>query len=270
MTDTLELAAFHLMAGEVDEALDVLSARLDVTPDDDEARRLRAQTYTAQNTADSLRAALKDTDLLREWTPEDYLRLAVLNERLDDLPRAAGTMESAVRAYPDEIRLRQRWMEAAFKAGDLQMAHRAVQGVPDDWRMLEQAADLTAGYATAVSADELLPQAAALYDAALHLMPDGDWSMPFRARILLARAGLYLRLNLPDEVSRDAEAAAALIPSEPACGFYSGWALVKRGSTAEGLRRVRAALKPASETVRGVLMEIISGDPDFQALSGKI
>jgi tetratricopeptide (TPR) repeat protein len=270
MTDPIELATFHLMAGEVDDALDVLTGRLDAAPDDDDARRLRAQTYTAQNTPDSLRAALKDTDLLAEWTPDDYLRLAVLNERLDDLPRAAGTLESAVRAYPDEMRLRQRWMEAAFKAGDLQMAHRAVQGVPDDWRMLEQAADLTAGYAAAASASELLPQSVALYDAALALMPSGGWSDPFRARILLARAGVYLRLNLPDEVGSDAEAAAALIPSEPACGFYAGWSLVKRGSTREGLRRVKTALKGASDTVREALLEIISGDEDFRDLAGAL
>ncbi len=270
MTDPIELATFHQLAGEIDDALAALTARLDAAPDDDDARRLRAQTYTAQNTPDSLRAALRDTDLLAEWTPEDYLRLAVLNERLDDLPRAAGTLESAVRAYPDEIRLRQRWMEAAFKAGDLQMAHRAVHGVPDDWRMLEQAADLTAGYAAAASASELLPQALALYDAALALMPSGDWSNPFRARILLARAGVYLRLNLPDEVGRDAEAAAALIPTEPACGFYAGWSLVKRGSTGEGLRRVKTALRSASDTVREALLETISGDEDFRDLAGVV
>ena len=99
-------------------------------------------------------------------------------------------------------------------------------------------------------------------------MPSGEWSNPFRARILLARAGVYLRLNLPDEVGRDADAAADLIPTEPACGFYAGWSLVKRGSTAEGLRRVKIALKAASETVHAAMLETISGDEDFRDLAG--
>src|SRR5687768_4800982 len=112
MTDAVELATFHLLAGEVADALAVLTARLDAAPNDADARRLRAQTFTAQNTPDSLRAALKDTDALPELTPDDYMRLAVISERLHDLPRAAGTLQSAVRAYPDHARLRQRWMEA--------------------------------------------------------------------------------------------------------------------------------------------------------------
>ncbi|MBK8136425.1 MAG: hypothetical protein IPK52_11390 [Chloroflexi bacterium] len=265
MPDAVELATFHLLAGEVEDALAALTVRLGAAPDDSAARRLRAETYTAQNTSESLRAALKDSMAIKAPTPDDDLRVAVIYERLGDLPRAAAALETAVRIYPDNLRLRQRWMEIAFKTGNLSMAREAVQGVADDWRMLEQAADLTVGYASATGEDdELLTQAVALYDHALRELPSGEWNRPFRARLFLARAGVYLRLNMPDEVAHDADSAAKLIPSEPACHFYVGWSLVKRGSIAEGLARVKRALRSASEPVRDALWETISRDEDFQ------
>jgi tetratricopeptide (TPR) repeat protein len=267
MNDAVELATMHLLAGELDDALAALTARLDEKPDDAEARRLRAQIYTAQNTPDSLQAALKDTDALPELNADDYLRLALLFERLGEPARAAGTLASAVRVLPDDVRLRQRWMEAAFAAGDLNAARAAVQGIPDDWRLLEDAADLTARYAETTATDELFAQADVLYDAALAGLPVGEWSMPFRARILLARAGVNLRLNLPDEVERDARAAYALIPTEPACGFYIGWSLVKRGQREDGLARVARALKSASELVREALWRTIARDLDFEEIA---
>lgn len=265
MPDAVELAAFHLLAGEIDDALAALNTRLEAVPDDVAARRLRAETYTAQNTPDSLHAALRDGLAIKDPTPDDDLRTAVIYERLNDLTRAAASLESAVRVYPDNLRLRQRWMQVAFKSGDLAAAHRAVQGVPDDWRMLEQAADLTVDYASATGEDEeLLAQAVVLYDRALRELPSGEWNRPFRARLLLARAGVHLRLNMPDEVNQDADSAAELIPTEPACHFYAGWSLVKRGSLVDGLARVNRALRSASEPVRDSLWKLIAHDEDFR------
>lgn len=265
--DPVELATFHLLAGELDDALAVLTERLGSAPDDYAARRLRAEIYSTQNTPDSLRASLDDLARLAQDAapqPDDALLTALVYERLGDLKRAAASLAQAVAAHPDHLRLRQRWMELAFKTGDLTMAQRAVQNVPDDWRLLELAADLTTQYALSTGEDDdLLMQADLLYEMALRGLPSGDWGRPFKARILLARAGVNQRLNRPDEVARDAEAAAALIPSEPAVHFYAGWALVKRGSSAAGLARVKRALRAASEPVRDALWQSIARDEDF-------
>lgn len=268
MNDAVELATFHLLAGEINDALVALDARLENAPEDDAARRLRAEIYTTRNTPETLADALADLARLDERTPEDGLHIALIFERMGDLPRAIQTLAETSAAAPEHLRVRQRWMELAFKSGDLETARLAVRGLPDDWRMLELAGDLTARYAEATGEDDdLLTQADALYEMALQSLPSGHWNSPFRARILLARASVNLRLNLPDEVAHYAELAGALIPTEPAYHFYIGWSLVKRGSGAQGFARVQRALKAASEPVYEALWETIAGDEDFQNLS---
>ncbi len=244
----------------------MLDTALTADPHDADARRLRAETLTALSTPQSLKAALADFAALLDPTADDALLVALVHERLDNPGAALDTLERAVAQWPGHPRLRQRFMEAAFKAGDLPKAQQAVRGLPDDWRMLEYAADLTAAFADAPGADDLLAGADDLYTMALVSLPEADWTRPFRARIVLARAGVNLRRCLPDEVAQDATTAAALIPSEPAAGFFLGWSLVKRGSVADGLAKVRAALRAASEPVRDLLWRTIAHDADFQDL----
>ncbi len=266
MSDAADQAAALLHDGDFNAALDVLDSALAADPDDRDARRLRAETLTARSTPQSLKAALADFDALPDLTADDALLITLAHERLDDPEAALDHLERAVERWPGHARLRLRLMEAAFKAGDLPKAQRAVRGLSDDWRMLEYAADLTAAFADAPGADDLLAEADDLYTMALVSLPEADWTRPFRARIVLARAGVNLRRYLPDEVARDAATAAALIPSEPAAGFFLGWSLVKRGSVTDGLAKVRAALSAASEPVRDLLWRTIAHDVDFQDL----
>lgn len=174
MSDAADQAAALLHDGDFDAALDVLDSALAADPDDRDARRLRAETLTARSTPQSLKAALADFDALPDLTADDALLITLAHERLDDPEAALDHLERAVERWPGHARLRLRLMEAAFKAGDLPKAQRAVRGLSDDWRMLEYAADLTAAFADAPGADDLLAEADDLYTMALVNLPEAD------------------------------------------------------------------------------------------------
>ncbi len=78
----MELAEAFIQTGELPDALDALNQQLTAYPDDETARRLRAQVLMRLPGEEHLRAALHDLDQLASPTAEDGLLRGILLEQL--------------------------------------------------------------------------------------------------------------------------------------------------------------------------------------------
>lgn len=247
----LDLAAVFIQTGELTDALDALNTHLAAVPDDDPARRLRSQVLQRLPDEAHWHAALSDLAALTSLTAADQVSRSVLLEKCSDLPGAVAAMHSALALQPGDERLTERLLHLLQAQGDFAGALAVLQTMPPTWRWRSLAGDVAAQAGQAQAAIQQYSEALALLMQTGQAM-DSAWLNPLRARLLLARAGMYLAAgNLP-QADADYAAAEPLIPADPMITWQRGIIALQTGTVPEAaaVDRCRAAYQSASAAVR--------------------
>ena len=254
----LQMAEAFIHAGELSDALDAL----DQQPGD-EARRLRAAVLLR---LDQPQAALAELAQVATPTAQDHVQRSVMLERGGDMDGALAAMQAARGMQPENERMTERVLNLLLARNDLQAALALVREQPRTWRWLQWEGDVlvllgddqkaTAHYGLALAQLEAQHDPAAV-----------RYVTPALARLLLARAHAYRRLDDLDSAEAHYTAAAQLVPDEPAIPFYHGLLLAQRGDAAGALALCREALEAAPPVLRDALWREIAGDGRYGQLA---
>jgi tetratricopeptide (TPR) repeat protein len=264
MPDLMTTVSAHLMEGETTAALAALDEHLTQHPDDQDARRLRAETHLALGTPDDLRAALDDFAALSPHTSDDTLCITRAYERLNLPEQAIEALQAGLALDPTHPRLLQRLAEVLLSVGRYHDALDEIKKLPPDWRKLQMVGDVM--FDLGLKEPMARPHCITAYQSALEIIPLQKWSQPFRARMHLRLANVNMRLGDYKAVEREAATVAKLIPNEPAVAFYQGWAQIKRGKPERALPMLKKAFAKASDVVRAEFRAVLADDPECAAL----
>lgn len=235
---TLDLARAFIQAGELDDARATLDAHIQVKSDDNDARRLRAEILARLNAPQS---ALYDMDRLDVLAPDDIMLYANLLEALNR-PAVTILAEGCSR-YPDDERLLERYVRTLRpEQARVLIADRS------GWRWRQWAGDL------AVHMDDF-DDAIQCYTDAIDGVAGRDHFESIHARLLLARAGVYLHLNQLDAAESDYQSAAGLVPDDPVIDFNLGIIAARRGHQNRAQALCVTAIANAAPALRDRLRE---------------
>ena len=260
----MELASAFIQAGELDDALDVLSNHLKTEPGDQEAHRLYAEVLARipERRQDAITALLT----LYQLRAEDYLRCSALYESLGDTGRAEAIIEKALAVYPDHERLLERRIGLLQASGNLAEARAIADRLPRSWRWLQWSGDLAAQAGDTGAA--LSHYNAAIDGLSAVLAVDaGDWGGPIKARLLLARAAVQRQREAYDESDADLAAAGILLPDDPTIGFNRGLIACLRGDHGAALDLCRQGLASAPPYIAEAMHRELQADPRYAKLA---
>jgi tetratricopeptide (TPR) repeat protein len=259
----LQLAEVFIQAGELNDAVDALTQHLDSNPDDDSARRLRAQVYLRLRSEAHYRAALADLDLLIAPTPDDDVTRAIaleylqfLAKTLDDLDGAMQAIERAREARPGDERIAERYFYMLMARARWDEARSLLDTMPRTWDWLQKAGDLA-------SESEGETQAIQYYTQAIeHLETQFDTSadrfaQSIKSHILANRAQMYATLGQFTEADMDYLAAETLTPDDPTLVFWHSFVVAELGDELRALTLCRTALEHAGESWRVQMIETL-------------
>lgn len=255
----LQLAEVFIQTGELADALDALTQHLDAQPADDSSRRLRMGLLLRMA---NFQAALADFDRLINPTAADYAQRAVIFERLADLDSAVQAAQTARTLNPTDARLTEQLLHLWTAQGKTASALELVQTQPRTWRWLQWEGDLLVQAGDDTTATARYGLALAQIDARFDTQAD-KYLMPIKARILLARAHAYRRLGQIEQADEHYQAAAQLIPDEPALPFHLGLLAHLRGDENTALNLCREGLAQVSTTLREELLKTLQKYPDL-------
>lgn len=265
----LELAAAFMATGELDDALAALDPHLAAHPDDAEARRMRAEVHARRPGEASLRAALVDYRALPALTSDDALRLSLLDERLGAPDDALSTIAQARAADPVHPRLIERQIGLLRALGRPAEALAVIESLDEaergNWRWQSWAGDLAMQMGDFARARRAYALALDGLERAGEAM-DARWAGPERARLLLARAESARHLGDAASAEADLNAAAALIPDDPAIGFGRGLLAMLRGDEMAARALIEAALAAAPDVMRAAFIAELRADARFASL----
>jgi tetratricopeptide (TPR) repeat protein len=273
MYSNLELADAFIKAGELEDALEALHQQLKDSPQDDESRRICADVLARLTGNDNLRSAIKLLDELSEQTADDYIKRSVLLERLGLDDDAIAAVKQGYTKYPDDERLTERYLYLLRNIGKiseaLEIVNKLLADQADDWRWLQWASDL--------SVDDGDHDAAIKhYSAALDAVKsthdvDIDATLlrairAIYARILLARADVFVKVNQLENAETDYNYAAGFMPDEPAIPFNLGTIAVLRGDIDKAVELCGGALQKATPTMQEHMRDSLKGNAAYSAL----
>lgn len=255
----LQVAEVFVRTGELADALDILNQQLDLQPDDDIARRLRAAVLLrlALDGDDHFLAALEDLDALANPTGDDWVQRSIILQRLEDFPGALQSMAQAHTLKPDDDRVTARVLDLLLLNNKRAEARTLLDSLPAQWRWLERAGDLAAedgDHAAAVNQ----------YTAALdHLSSQMDTDSSgiganLKVGLLAKRAASNLASDLLDEAEADYVLLETLMPTDAAFPFFCGLILARRGDIAGAVDMCRAALERAGDSLRTELLAALN------------
>lgn len=250
----MELAQAFIKTGELNDALEALNEQLVNDPNDDIARRLRASVCLR---LDNLSQAQSDLERLAEKTADDYLRLSVAYERLNQVDNTIVAVKSARKIAPQNEHLTERLLNLYLKNEMLDAARTLVQEQPRTWRWLQWEGDILAQQGDDVLATARYGLVLAQLDPLEATMERGYFNS-LKARVLLARAHAYRRLEQPDISEAHYKAAQSLIPEDPTITFNLGVLQAMQGKLDVAIDQCKQALTDASGILRESMLDSLN------------
>jgi tetratricopeptide (TPR) repeat protein len=257
----MELAQAFISTGELQDALDALNTHLNAQPEDDEARRLRADVLTRFNEAASIQSALVDLRQLQHPTAEDWHKRAILSQMLGDISAAHEAYHEALVLRPADERLTEQWMRLYQSQADFASAQQLVETMPHTWRWRGHAGEIYEALG------QYAPAYATYSEAIAQLLllseQDGEesnpqpvgWAAPFEAELRLRRANICVLEGLYTEAKRDYRMAAELIPDDPVIPFKLGIVAYLQGDQLDGQAQCQQALQAAPVEIRAAMLD---------------
>ena len=265
----MQLAESFIRTGELTDALDALNQQLEQQPQDDEARRLRIDVLLRLTETDYLQQALTDINALSTITAADYQRESVLHERLGDMAKALESMQKAHELTPDDERLSERLLNLLMSQKQYAAALELVYEQAKSWRWLQYEGDVLA-----LTGDDTL--ATARYGLVLAQLDElegvmrADYLQGMKARVLLARAHAYRRLQQIDTAREHYQAAQLLLPKDPTISFNLGLLDALSGDLEKAVTQCRAALANAPKMLQGEMHESIRNETLYSELWARL
>jgi tetratricopeptide (TPR) repeat protein len=277
MYSNLELADAFIKAGELEDALEALRQQLKDSPQDDESRRLYVDVLVRLTADGNLRSAIKLLDELSEQTADDYIKRSVLLERLGLDDDAIAAAKQGYTKYPDDERLTERYLYLLRNIGKiseaLEIVNKLLADQADDWRWLQWAGDLSVDDG---DHDDAIKHYSAALDAikAKHDV-DTDATLlrairAIYARILLARADVFVKVNQLEKAENDYNYAVGFMPDEPTIAFNLGTIAALRGDIDKAVELCRDALQTATPTMQEHMRDSLKGNVVYEVLLGRL
>lgn len=226
----MQRAEAFLRTGELDDALQALNEHLEQHPEDDVARRLRAQVRQRLSGRQQLTQALADLHSLRQTLPSDWMQTSIIHERLGDVSSAIQAMQPFTRTTPptkdpDAQHQHERAIERLImlyaQADQLDDALALIRQQPRTWRWLQWEADLLVMQGDDVMASARYGVVLAQLQAHIDERPSPHLSA-MKGRILLARAHTYRRQRQTDIARQHYQEASQLLADDPLITFNLG------------------------------------------------
>lgn len=237
----MQLAEAFIRTGELTDALDALNTQLEVSPADDEARRLRAAVLLRVTGESHLEKALSDLETLNHKTDADYVQLSILYERQAALTSAIEAMTAACEQSPQDERLVERLVSLYLSQSNLAAAIHVADGQPRSWRWLQWSADLRVMAGDFCPAVEIYHQALSLLETRLDYRVNRV-AGAIRARMLLAAGYACRRCGRLEDAESHYLAALDYYPDDTTIPFNLGLLAALRGQIHEAASQCRAAL----------------------------
>jgi len=261
----MQLAEAFLKTGELDDALEALNQQLEQEPQDDEARRLRIQVLLRLNSAENLQMALTDIENLSSPTVEDYQIASIVHERAGNLDAAIQAMNQAREHNADDERLTERLLELMIANKSYQDALNLIHQQEQTWRWLEREGDVLV-----LMGDDTM--ATARYGLVLAQLAEFEGQMrkdylnALKARVYLARAHAYRRLEQIETASEHYQAAKQVLPDDPTIDFNLGLLAFLEGDFDSALQQCQDALERASSHLAESMRDSLKTEGGYQEL----
>jgi tetratricopeptide (TPR) repeat protein len=262
----MQLAEAFLTTGELEDALDALNQQLEQHANDDTARRLRIQVLMRLNSEQNLLYALADFEKLPFLTAEDYQTASIIYEGLGKLDDAITVMKQALKQSANNERMTERLLELLLTNEAHDDALALIRQQERRWRWLEREGDTLV-----LMGDDTM--ATARYGLVLAQLEQfagqmqEDYLNALKARVLLARAHAYRRLEQIETASEHYQAAKALLPDDPTIDFNLGLLTFLQGDLESAIEQCRVALESASSHLADSMRESIQNDDIYQVLA---
>jgi tetratricopeptide (TPR) repeat protein len=268
----LQLAEAFIQAGELADAADALTQHLDSNPDDDSARRLRAQVLARLPDEADLRLADADLSQLATPTTDDAIWRSIVLQRLGDNYHAAALLAELHENNPENERIAERYFDLLLGQGKYAEAQFVRDQMPDSWDWLQRSAILAESQEQQEQAVLYLTQALADLETRFDLSSDA-FAQSIKGSFLNQRAHDYLELQRFPEAEVDFAAAEALLPDDPSPTFWHGLITAELGDIEQGLMLCRTAFAKASDGWRAQMiasLKVIRDDERYRALADAI
>lgn len=262
----MELAEAFLKTGELDDALDALNQQLEQQPNDTKARRLRIQVLMRQSSEEKLQQALVDFEKLPAPKAKDYQTISIVYERLGNLDAAITAMNQALRQSANDERMTERSLELLLNNIAYDDALELIRQQKRTWRWLEREGDILV-----LMGDDTM--ATARYGLVLAQLEQLETQLrkeylnALKARVLLARAHAYRRLEQIETASEHYQSAKTLLPDDPTIDFNLGLLTFLQGDLESALEQCRVALESASSHLADSMRESLQNNEHYQILA---
>jgi tetratricopeptide (TPR) repeat protein len=277
MYSNLELADAFIKAGELEDALEALRQQLKDSPQDDESRRICGDVLARLTGDENLHEAIKLLDELSEQTADDYIKRSVLLERLGLDDDAITAVKQGYTKYPDDERLTERYLYLLPNIGKiseaLEIVNKLLADQADDWRWLQWAGDLSVDAGDHDGAIKHYSTALDAIKSKHDVDIDATLLRAIRAiyaRILLARADAFVKVNQLEKSEKDYHYAAVFMPDEPVISFNLGTIAALRGDIDKAVELCGDALAKATPTMQDHMLDSLKGNAAYEVLLGRL
>jgi len=265
----MALAEAFIKTGELHDALQALNQQLASQPDDTAARRMRVAVQLRLDDVQYLQQALSDIDALPTKTAQDYLYESIIYEKLKQFPQAIAAIEAARQCAPDDARLIERHLNLLIAHKSIDAAMILVREQEASWRWLEREGDLLV-----MQGDDTT--ATARYGLVLahlgHLAATmrSDYLAALKARVYLARAHAYRRLQHIATAREHYLAAQKLLPDDPTIQFNLGILQWLQGAEEAAYAACLSAWQAAPPLLQAGMRQTLQDDPLLASLAERM
>lgn len=262
----MELAEAFLKTGELDDALDALNQQLEQQQNDTTARRLRIQVLMRQNNEENLQQALADFEKLATPSAEDYQTASIVYQRLGNLDAAIKAMKQGKEQAVNDERMTERLLELLLSNTAYADALILIRQQKRAWRWLEREGDVL----VLMGDDTMATARYGLVLAQLEQFEDQmrkDYLNALKARVLLARAHAYRRLEQIETASEHYHSAKILLPDDSTIDFNLGLLTFLQGDLEGAVEQCRVALESASSHLAQSMHESLQNNEHYQILA---